>query len=64
VPLIIFLFAIVILATRLTIEPNFAAAVIARRVYSAFVLAYVGFVGLLLAVMGIVAVAVGLGIMG
>jgi K+-sensing histidine kinase KdpD len=71
VPLIIFLFAIIILATRQTIEPNFAAAVIARRVYSALVLAYVGFVGLLLAVlltmlavMGIVAVAVGVGIMG
>ena len=61
VPLIIFLFAIIILTTRLTIEQNFAAAVIARRVYSAFLLAYVGFVGLLLAMMGIVAVAVGVG---
>jgi hypothetical protein len=62
VPLIILLFAIIILATRLTIEPNLAAAVIARRVYSAFVLAYVGFVGLLLAVLGIVAMAVGVGL--
>jgi len=66
VPLIIFLFAIIILTTRLTIEPNFAAAVIARRAHSAFLLAYMGFVSLLLAVlavMGIVAVIIGVGIM-
>jgi len=65
VPLVIFLFATVILAARLTIEPNFAAAVIARGAYSAFVFAYVGFVGLLLAVLavtGIVAVVIGVGI--